>query len=76
LNPNITKKYMDDLKKGAEELLIDVKLDVALYRMGHTKARDPSTLLRNDSLQIVDESLSPPLLPPPKKKRNDKQTPR
>ena len=41
LNPNITKKYIDDLKKGAEELLIDVKLDVALYRMGHTKAGLP-----------------------------------
>jgi len=37
LNPNITKKFADDLKKAAEELLIDVKLDVQLYRMGHTK---------------------------------------
>jgi len=45
LNPNITKKYIDDLKKGAEELLIDVKLDAQLYRMGHTKAGLPSLRL-------------------------------
>lgn len=39
MDPNVTKKYPDDLKKASEAILDSVKLDTALFRMGHTKAR-------------------------------------